>query len=434
MKNIFIIFFIILFTSNVQAQLEKIIVEPYYISDSADASDTTNGFLETGSTTYRIYVDLKPGYKLTKVFGNAQHNLKIASTETFFNAIDGQTFGFNTDKNFIIKNDVYALDTWLTMGQAYAKKGKTTGWGIIKTQEKDSSIIKLLTNADPKAGIPLTTADGYYHSSSLPNVQVSHFGILDEFTNEDSTIFGSIRLGKEFNSNGKDVNLSAALSGVKIIGVVPDSNQVLIAQLTTKGKLSFELNLEIQDAAGTIYTYVAKPGTDPNSTNIVSNDLTYPGSCGCMDPHYLEYNNSFICELPQACKTLIVCGCTDSFACNYDPNANVNIPALCCYPGFCNNRDIAVVCPGISNNVEFTLFPNPAIDYLMLKVSGVKENDEIKYSVYDSYGVFKQEGSKTTTTDTYTERIDITSLPVGLYSLRVSAAGVISSKLFMVGL
>jgi len=38
-------------------------------------------------------------------------------------------------------------------------------------------------------------------------------------------------------------------------------------------------------------------------------------------------------------------------ACNYDPNANFNIPELCCYPGLCGDRDIAVVCPQLSSEV-----------------------------------------------------------------------------------
>lgn len=411
------------------AQLEKVIVETYYISDSIDASDTTEGFLPTGSITYRIYVDLKPGCKLNKIFGNSKHDLKIASTENFFNSVSGKTFG--KDMNRLYLDGINGLDTWLTMGQAYQKKGTKTGFGILKAQDTDpSSWISILTNADPLAGTPITSADGYFNSETMPPITISHLGILDELTNDDSTIFGSLQPGSEFNSHGKDMNLTAG-SGVNIMGVIPDSNQILIAQLTTKGKISFELNVEVIDASGKLYTYVAKPDNDPFSTSIYSSQLTYPGSCGCMDPHYLEYSNNFVCEKADACKTLIVCGCTDSFACNYDPNANVNIPALCCYPGYCNNRDIAVVCPTITNSIEFKLYPNPATYALMLEVSGVSENDEIKFSVYDSYGVLKLEGSNTSSSGGFTQLIDVSTFPAGLYWLRLTKDGVSSSKLFM---
>ena len=59
------------------SQIEKVIVEPYYISDSLDATDTTGGYLQIGSTTYRIYIDLSPGGKLRKIYGDQNHPIKI---------------------------------------------------------------------------------------------------------------------------------------------------------------------------------------------------------------------------------------------------------------------------------------------------------------------------------------------------------------------
>ena len=49
------------------SQIEKVIVEPYYISDSLDATDTTVGLLEIGCRTYRLYIDLAHGVKLRKI-------------------------------------------------------------------------------------------------------------------------------------------------------------------------------------------------------------------------------------------------------------------------------------------------------------------------------------------------------------------------------
>ena len=49
--------------SQTPAGLDSIIVEKYYISDLNDKSvDATGGVLPVGSVTYRIYVDMKPGY------------------------------------------------------------------------------------------------------------------------------------------------------------------------------------------------------------------------------------------------------------------------------------------------------------------------------------------------------------------------------------
>ena len=92
---------LLLLTSiKVQAQIEKVFVENYYLSDSIDATDTTGGVLEMGSKTYRIYIDLKPGTKIKKIYGDAFHPIIIKSTENFYNhATDGQTFGKDFSKN-----------------------------------------------------------------------------------------------------------------------------------------------------------------------------------------------------------------------------------------------------------------------------------------------------------------------------------------------
>ena len=80
------------------AQLEKVIIEKYYVSDANDATDVDGGGVAVGSTTYRIYVDLKPGTILKRIYGDANHPFSISSSEVFFNNIlDGRTFA----KDFI---------------------------------------------------------------------------------------------------------------------------------------------------------------------------------------------------------------------------------------------------------------------------------------------------------------------------------------------
>lgn len=72
-----------LFQLNGNAQLQKVIVEKYYISDANDATDTLGGGLSAGSTTYRIYVDLAPGSILKKIYGDGYHPFSIQSTAPF---------------------------------------------------------------------------------------------------------------------------------------------------------------------------------------------------------------------------------------------------------------------------------------------------------------------------------------------------------------
>jgi hypothetical protein len=432
MKHFLIIAFTLLLTGSIHAQLEKVIVEKYYITDSVDATDTTGGFIPAGSTTYRIYIDLKSGSKLIKLFGNAQHNLVFSSDSVFFNHTEsGQTFAQDITKAKASQSTT-ALDSWLAIGQSLKKAGTKAYFGIPKLLDTDGSFIGgsnhpdgLLANTDPQAGIPLTTADGNL-GIPAPALTYVHYGFKDVVTNEDTTIFGSSK--KEFNSQGEDAYLAVA-SGVT--GADPDSNQVLIAQLTTKGALKFELNLEVLDSAGKTITYVAKNASDSAST-VFSEYLKYPLNivCSCKDPHYLEYSDKAVCEDEKKCKTRIVCGCTDSLACNYDPRANVNIPALCCYPGFCNDRDINIVCPAVLNSTEFTLFPNPVEDLLTLQISGNTEED-VKYAIYDSYGMLKLEKTNIHLSGGFLEKLDVSTFPAGLYWVRVTAGGSTSNKLFM---
>src|SRR4051812_38004128 len=124
MKRILFYFLSLLFfCETTKAQIEKVIVETYYVSDTLDVTDTIDGAaraLPAGSKTYRIYLDLKPGYKLVKLFGDANHALKITSTANFFNNIDRPTqyFGYLIGKQYFRPNPTLALDSWLTLGQA----------------------------------------------------------------------------------------------------------------------------------------------------------------------------------------------------------------------------------------------------------------------------------------------------------------------------
>ena len=119
MKLFLSIFFVTLICVSLttKAQVEKVIVETYYVSDSTDATDTTGGYLEPGSVTYRIYVDLEKGSKLKMMYGDSGHALLFSSTLPFFNnKSEGQTFGKDFSRSRLGENTV-ALDSWITLGQ-----------------------------------------------------------------------------------------------------------------------------------------------------------------------------------------------------------------------------------------------------------------------------------------------------------------------------
>lgn len=433
-------FFISFYSTTVFSQLQKVIVEKYYISDANDFSDISGGIVPIGSTTYRIFIDLAPGSVLKNIYGDVNHPFKITSTEVFFNNIlDGQTFAKDFIKNRYTENTV-ALDSWLTLGQTTKKQGSITNFGVLKSQDNDGSFIGginndggsalivngLLTNADPLCGIPLTIADGMDTMTEQPTNWI-HTGILDFSTGNDSTIFGSISPQSEF------IRTQFYLANSGVSGVIPDSNQVIIAQLTTKGDLSFELNLEVEriiNGVPTIVKYVAKDTLLDNG-EIFNAYLRYPLDCGCDDPDFLEYNSIYTCYEEGSCITPIKFGCMDSTACNYDPEVNINIEDLCCYPGNCNNRDIAVVCPELrGDSFEFLLHPNPVNGLLYLDVySGILL--PITYTVYNAFGVKIIQKTLDPALVITGEVIETSAMDNGLYHIQVEIGNIISTQLFV---
>ena len=439
MKYLFILFSF-LGISFLNAQVENIIVEKYYVSDQYDSTDVTGGKLDSGSVTYRIYVDLPKDQKLTKIYGDDSHPFTIkSSSKVFNNAVDGQTFGRFFNKSRFGDNTV-ALDSWLTLGQTTKTQGGVAYFGILKDQDVDGSFIGganndggsatisngLLNNNNPLAGVPLTQADGMNTLVNLPTGWFE-YGVVDFVTGIDTTIFGSTKVGNEFSSKQFELKNSGT------VGVNPDLNQILIGQITTKGDLSFEINLEVEQMIDNVLTkvkYVAK-----DSALVVGEQyspfLKYPLSCGCKDPNYMEYSSKYACSLEGACKTPIVYGCTDTMACNFDPSANFMIKNLCCYPGSCSGRDISIVCPTVlESSSEFTIHPNPTENNVFLNVvSG--EVKSITYSIYNSFGIVVLSKDLGLHNRIINEEIDLSTLNNGIYHVRVAVGDSYESKTFI---
>ena len=222
--------------------LEGIIVEKYYEATKEDCQDTTGGALPKGSITYRIYVDLKPSYHLQAVYGVAKHEFFFKTTTTFFNNKNG---GQSGDQIFDSKlnNNTVALDSWVTIGVATRDR-----FGVLKTEDTDGSLIKRNT---------LDKADGLVLAGQTQ--KLLYYGLdINFFSNEKGASY--------FHSDNGSL---ATVGGGK--GKTP-ANQVLIAQLTTNGKLSFELNLQIGTPTGGVVQFVAK---NPEGDEIKFKQLTH---------------------------------------------------------------------------------------------------------------------------------------------------------------
>lgn len=422
------------------AQLERLIIEKYYITDASDATDTFGGGVPVGMVTYRVYADLVPGTRVMSLYGDEAHPFIIASTDTFYNHLtDGQSFAKDIVRGRYLEGTT-ALDTWLTIGQTVRKFGSITTYGVPKSYDDDGSFIGgenndggsaeiaggLLTNDDPLAGIPITIADGMDTLTATPSGWLDT-GIRDFVTGNDSTMFGSLVKRTGFYSEA----FSLSCSGVS--GVVADSNHVLLAQLSTLGEVSFTMNIVVEFEANGQLTTVKYVGTntltEPNE--VYSPYLSFPYICGCNDASFLEYNPEVICLEEGACQTPIAFGCLDPFACNYDSLANVNLPALCCYPGWCADRDLELVCPQLKgNSFDVELFPNPCQESITLNiVSGI--STFIDFQIYNNQGTKVREGRTTESPLNYSTRVDMSNLPSGLYQVRVETLSGVQFKQFV---
>ncbi len=414
------------------AQVEQLIIETYYIADANDATDTVGGQLETGSTTYRIYVDLLPGSRLLSIYGDERHPLLFSSSAPFFNhREEGISFGKDLSRNRYEIGTV-ALDSYITLGQCSRSFSQGAYFGVPKDGDTDGSVIGgpnndggsaaiatgLLTNSESQIGQPLTQSDGLMFVNNLPGSWVD-VGFIDLISNTDTTIFGSAT--PKYHLNRKDVSLkNAGTAGVDSI-----RNEVLVAQLTTKGDIAFELNLEVEikvNGIPQIVKYVARNEALGDQEVFVP-FLKFPYTCGCKNPDYLEASPDYACEDNSQCKTLIVLGCTDTIACNFNPDANYNVEDLCCYIGYCHDLDISVVCPDLRPRIDgveaqVMLYPNPAVHELQFDID-IVEHNEIRYTIYDMYG--RSVGQGVLKDQVFT--IDVSSFVPGIYALQLQVAG-----------
>lgn len=260
---VFLLLISISFTLQAQQGLENIIVEKYYISSEKDIAKT-GGILPKGSVTYRIYVDMLPGYRFQAAFGIPGHELKLATTTTFFNNEDFGSYIPTVIPYRTLSNNTVMLDSWLTAGAVCENN-----WGVLKIEDDESNTIvnkdKILQNENHAAGIPLKQRDGFY-SGVIP--RITFFGI-DSLAMH---FFGNRNIATAPTVFSTENGSWATMEGTN--GPTPE-NRVLIAQLTTDGIFSFELNIQIGRPGESVERYVAK---NPVADEMLLKSLIYNSS------------------------------------------------------------------------------------------------------------------------------------------------------------
>lgn len=261
------------FHANAQNGLENVIVEKYYISDDNDTiANLDGGVLPVGSVTYRIYVDMLPGYKFQVCYGVAGHELRMETTTLFFNNEDRGSTSPNFSFANAAKNTVM-LDSWLSVGSV------CNGYmGVLKAEDNGVGNIvnnytpQILQNNDPAAGIPLTSQDGFIAATPEAFTELGITNEIAVFDNQNDGTNGPVF--STFNGSW------TALNGT--YGPDTVTNKVLIAQITTDGTFCFQLNLQLRTpTAGIVENYVA--------LNPTGNEILFPGLNYCSTVSQPEF-------------------------------------------------------------------------------------------------------------------------------------------------
>jgi hypothetical protein len=335
------------FQSFSQNGLENIIVEKYYVSNANDATlNGVGGVLPVGSVTYRIFVDMADGYKLQAVYGVPGHELRISTSTLFFNNEDrGATSPTYTKTQ--AKNNTVMLDSWLSVGAACAGN-----FGVLKSEDDGAATVVnadgVLQNTDASAGIPLTQQDGLLLGTPQPLTAVGLDNIITVFDNQNDGTNGPVFS----TSDGAWSALSGATGPTA-------SNTLLIAQITTNGILSFELNIQLGAPGGGFERYVA--------SNPIDAEILFPGLTFTSDTPTF---NHFI-ESPKAL---------------------------------------------------FSIFPNPSNETLFVKLNA-ENNQIGRFSVYNVYGQLVSVKTLGSVVSGQIEQVDLVNLAKGQYLIEAIING-----------
>jgi hypothetical protein len=370
MKKItFLLAFLTLVILSKAQGLQGVLVEQYYQTNAADSADAANNgsstILRAGSITYRVFLDLAPGYKFLALFGNQDaqanpiHPLVIKTTTDFYNDPTwGQIFPQSTSLANTRKNTAL-IDSYLTIGGVCVGK-----MGIPKTEDTDGSIGNtsgvLTNNPGGIFGAPINSVNVGAKDGLLPGTPAapSALGLGSAADVFDQTA------GNTFSTTNGVVS---SLGGVK--GVTA-SNMVLIGQFTTKGQLTFSLNVQIKDTLTNIpEVYV------PSNPNSMLGEILFPA---------LSYTSPAVVT----------------------PTGNVGVQSIE------NTEELFV-----------SVFPNPTKENFTLRITNVKAGSISYFQLTDVTGRTILTSNLDSKENSINAKVDLSDFSSGIYFLRVALEG-----------
>jgi hypothetical protein len=254
MKRIIFLIYLIQATISLFAQpgIESVYVEKFYVVTKKDVSKPDfSGPISEGACTYRIYLDLMPGYRFQAAYGIKAHPLVLKSSAMFYNHVE---YG-NSQPNVIpfrtLSKNISLLDSWLSVGAA-----NESSLGIPRKFDQESIVnfeSGFFQNTTGETSLSFRESDGMV---AVPHCKAPTFYQMDEQLKMLNSLTRSNIIEIE---NGAWACMGKGACGADSLG----TNMVLIGQLTTAGDLTYSLNVMVSgpDGVSTKYVY-ANPQDD----------------------------------------------------------------------------------------------------------------------------------------------------------------------------
>ncbi|MFZ8835487.1 MAG: T9SS type A sorting domain-containing protein [Flavobacteriales bacterium] len=220
-----------------------------------------------GMVTYRMYVTtLNESDFVSSIYGNDVHPLSLMSADGWYQNDAGSHLAQNIDPSFYAVFPELEFDSWVTIG----------------------------LEGPPVAGENLVNTVGIGGAA----------GWINQFESGNDIILDDAVGGSWFILNGGSN------------GIAGDDFKVLVAQVTTSGSISGQLNVQVfeggDNAQSSLHQFTFE-GTE------WTNPPAFANACGCTDVEASNYDPTAIYENGEC--TYPVFGCTDEIACNYNPLA-----------------------------------------------------------------------------------------------------------------
>lgn len=228
--------------------LEGILLERFYEVNEKDRSvQHLSGPIDEGAVTWRIFLDLEPGYRFQAAYGTTAHPLEMNSTKVIYNHNGFGNYCPNVIMEKFFHKDIAFLDSWFSTGAA-----TETQMAIPRAFDTDHQhdFIRFergfLENDLLDGTGKLSMRDGMSDSESMVFPTFYH---MDEAQKKMMTTSVSNEIIIE---DGAWAAMGKGALGVDSLG----RNHLLIAQITTSGDLECKLNIMIGTPDGKSLRYV----------------------------------------------------------------------------------------------------------------------------------------------------------------------------------